>query len=578
MASPLNPFARACAEAVATALDMAPDAFTVSAPPRRELGDFAVGCFPAAKEKRAAPPKIAAEVVGAFSPTDLLASAEATGPFVNFRIQREALFRHLASGALTDDGEMIPTTIGAGKTICIDYSSPNVSKHLAYHHIRSTGIGHALANLYRAVGYRVVGINHLGDWGTTHGMILAAIERWGMPDPLTIEALNSYYVRFNDEIKQNPDLKDLGQAWFVRLEAGDEVARARWQKFREVSWLEFEEVYQTLGIRFEEVRGESEFEDAMDGVLELFENKKLAEKSQGAIVVQVKENDEDNTPPLMLVKSDGGTTYGTRDVAAAIYRWETYGFERSLYVVGRAQGLHFKQLFRALSLAGFEWAERCAHIGFGMIRFGGVKMRGRTGNVILLKEVLEEATRLAGEKIRENNPDMNDEDFARTARQVGVGAVVFANVASARNSDIDFNWDEVLSLQGDTGPYLQYGHARCKNIERKGDEMGTAANLEADLSLLGTDLEWALALRLSEFPDHVARAADGNDPHIVARYLLDVVSAFSRWYTEGNSDRAARVLCEDLPTRAARLTLTAIVAKTIATGLALLGVEAPAAM
>lgn len=573
MALPLNPFARACAEAVATVLEMPAEAFAVSAPPRPDLGDFAVGCFPAAKVKRAAPPKLAAEVAAAFEPTDLLASAEATGPFVNFRLVRGALYRQLASAAL-GDADLVDKSIGAGKTICVDYSSPNVSKHLAYHHIRSTGIGHALVNLYREVGYRVVGINHLGDWGTTHGMLLAAYDMWGAQEPLTITTLNNLYVRFREEMKTDESLAEVGRSWFARLEAGDADARAQWQQFRDVSWAEFERVYKTLGIEFEEVKGESDFEKDMPAVLELLDQKGLSTESEGALVVPI----DDKTPPLLLKKGDGATLYATRDLAAAIYRWETYGFERSLYVVDRGQSLHFKQLFNVLGRAGFEWADRCMHIPFGLIRMGGKKTSSREGNVVLLEAVLSEAAARAGEKIRENNPDMSEEQLAKTARQVGVGAIVFHNLASSRNSDIDFEWEEVLSFQGDTGPYLQYSIARCRNIARKGHEAGSEASLDADFGALETDLEWALARRLSEYADHVARAADGNDPHIVSRYMLDLVSAFSRWYSEGNSDRSLRVLCEDERTRTARLTLTAIVAETVRSGLALLGVESPDSM
>lgn len=573
MATLLNPFARACREAVSAALEMPADAFAVSSPPRPELGDFAVGCFPAAKVKRAAPPKLAAEVASNFAPTDLLASAEATGPFVNFRLNREALYSHLARAAL-GDGALISGEIGAGKTVCIDYSSPNISKHLAYHHIRSTGIGHALVNLYRAIGYRVVGINHLGDWGTTHGMLLAADEMWGAPEPLTVDALNDLYVRFRAAITEDKSLEDKGREWFRRLESGDPAARKRWQHFKDVSWAEFEMVYGTLGIQFEEVKGESDFEEDMPAVLELLEKKGLSTESEGALVVQI----DDKTPPLLLKKGDGATLYATRDLAAAIYRWETYQFERSLYVVDRGQSLHFKQLFNVLGRAGFEWSERCTHIPFGLIRFGGVKTSSRGGNVVLLRDVLAEATSRAADKIRENNQEMDEEQLATIARQVGVGAVVFANVASSRNSDIDFDWEEMLSLTGDSGPYIQYMHARCKNIARKGSAMDGEASLEADLSALETDLEWALAIKLSEFADHVARAADGNDPHLVSRYLLDLASTFSRWYSEGNTDRALRVLCEDERLRTARLTLVAVVAETIRAGLALLGLEAPDSM
>src|SRR5690606_1100465 len=290
---------------------------------------------------------------------ELLASASAAGPLVNFRADRGALYRSLFRGPLAEGGSLIPTEVGAGRTVCIDYSSPNISKHLAYHHIRSTVIGHALVNLNRALGYRVIGINHLGDWGTTHGQLIAAYKKWGAPEPLTVAELNELYVRFNREKKQDPALEEEGRAWFKRLEDGDPEARALWRRFRDVSWAEFESVYQELGIQFEEVKGESEFEADMPGVIEMLEQKGLTAVSEGALVVPL---DELGIPPLLLRKQDGATLYGTRDLAAALYRHRTYGFDRSLYVVDRGQALHFKQLFATLKKAGFDWADRCEHV------------------------------------------------------------------------------------------------------------------------------------------------------------------------------------------------------------------------
>src|SRR5690606_3603606 len=273
---------------------------------------------------------------------ELLASASAAGPLVNFRADRGALYRSLFRGPLAEGGSLIPTEVGAGRTVCIDYSSPNIAKHLAYHHIRSTVIGHALVNMYRALGYRVGGINHLGDWGTTHGMLLAAHHMWGADEPLTISALNDLYVRFREAMKDDPSLADAGRAWFKRLEDGDPEARALWQRFRDVSLAEFSEVYQALGIEFDEIRGESEYEQDMPGVIQMLEEKGLTSVSDGALVVSL---DEHGMPPLLLKKQDGATLYGTRDLAAALYRWNTYRFTRSLYVVDRGQSLHFKQLF-----------------------------------------------------------------------------------------------------------------------------------------------------------------------------------------------------------------------------------------
>jgi arginyl-tRNA synthetase len=570
MAVPLNPFQAAAAAAVAKSLGITPDVFQVTAPPRPEMGDFAVGCFPAAKLLGQAPPALAKAAAERFEPTSELASASAAGPFVNFRANRAALFRHLFAATLGESASgLVPTTVGAGKTICIDYSSPNIAKHLAYHHIRSTVIGHALVKLYGALGYRTVGINHLGDWGTTHGMLLAAAERWGTPEPLTISALNDLYVRFRKEMEQDPSLEQNGREWFKRLEDGDLAARAAWLRFRDVSLAEFQQVYDQLGITFDEVKGESDYEGDMDRVIDLLATKQLTTRSEGALVVPL---DHDGMPPLLLKKQDGATLYATRDLAAAMYRWDTYQFERSLYVVDRGQGLHFKQLFRVLELAGYQWATQCDHVPFGLVRIGGKKTGTRKGNVVLLKEVLAEAQRGAAQRIANSNPDLGQEELAQVARVVGVGAVVFANLVSQREKDVDFSWDDVLSVEGDSGPYVQYAHARCVSIERKA---GGAVSAAVDPTPLTEELEWQLGRRLAELPDVVRRCADTNEPHILCRYLLDVAGDFARWYTSGNQSPELRVLCEDESARTARIALTAATRNVLRTGLALLGIDAP---
>ncbi len=568
---PLNPFAAAAQECVAKALSMPPDQFIVGAPPKPEMGDLAVGCFPAAKEKRAAPPAIAAEVVAQFVPNEFLIEATAAGPFVNFKINRENCFSRLHRTALGDE-ELISKSPGEGKSICIDFSSPNISKQLAYHHIRSTVIGHALANLYRAVGYRVVGINHLGDWGTTHGMLLAAYHQSPPDEPITIEVLNTMYVKFRADMKENPELADEGRAWFAKLENGDQEARALWQTFKDVSWKEFQGVYDMLGIKFDEVKGESEFVEDIPGVLKMLEDNALSSTSEGALVVML---EDEGMPPLLLRKSDGATLYATRDLAAAQHRWNSYGFERSLYVVDRGQGLHFKQLFRTLEKAGYEWSSKCHHIPFGLVRVGGKKTSSSKGNVVLLKEVFAEACERAAVKIAEKNPEWDKDKLEATANTVGIGAIVFANLMTQREKDIDFEWEDVLSTSGDSGAYLQYGHARCTRVIGKSSSDPVQV---PDWTLLTQEMEWALALRLSNFADVVVRAADSNDPHLLSRYLLDLAAGFSSWYTQGNQDKALRLICEDEATQAARISLVAITRSVLKEGLAILGLGAPDAM
>ena len=566
MASHFTPLHRAAAEAVAAHAGIDPGELKVDTP-RLEHGDLAVGCFPIAKAKGGNPAQLAAEIAGAFKPTELLASATAKGPFVNFRANRPAAFRWLTDAAL---GSKLVPQLGTGQTICVDYSSPNISKHLAFHHIRSTMIGHALVEIHRALGYKVVGINHLGDWGTTHGMLIAAYKLWGAPEPLDVNALNNLYVRFRDAIAADASLEDTGRAWFKKLEDGDPEARALWSRFREISLAEYDTIYQQLGIHFDEVRGESAYEPELARVMKELEDRALLVESQGARVVEL----PDEKTPIMIVKSDGATTYSTRDVAAAEYRWNAYHFAKSLYVVDRGQALHFRQLFKLLARMGYEWAARCSHVPFGIVTIGGKKTATRAGNVVLLKDVIKEAAERVDAMIGKLNAELPAATRSAVARTVGIGGVVFANLASQREKDVDFDWDKVVALDGDSGPYLQYSHARCAAIFRKaGERIDTISGI--DFAKLTHDAEWAIARRLSDYADVVVRAADACEPHVVCHYLLELAGDFSRWYTLGNGDPALRVLCDDVATRRARLALVAAVQATLRSGLALLGLGAP---
>ncbi|MEO7094842.1 MAG: arginine--tRNA ligase, partial [Polyangiales bacterium] len=507
--------------------------------------------FPVAKLTEEAAPAIAARVARDLPRGGIIADATAAGPFVNFRADRAATLRWLVDAALRD--RLIPHELGAGKTICIDYSSPNISKHLAYHHIRSTVIGHALAQINRALGYRVVGINHLGDWGTTHGMLLAAYSIWGADEPLDITKLNELYVKFRDGMRANPDLEQQGRIYFKKLEDGDPEVRALWQRFRDISWAEFEEVYKLLGIVFDEVRGESAYEPDLPRVLKELRERHLVTTSDGAQVVEL----EGEKTPILLQTRDGTTLYATRDVAAAKYRWETFHPTRSLYVVDRGQALHFRQLFKLLAKAGHTWADRCEHVPYGLIRVAGKRAATRDG-AVLMRDVFKIAEHEVRKIMTEVNPDLPAAVVDDVAPKVAIGAVVFANLATQREKDIDFDIDKAVSLEGDSGPYIQINHARCASIARKAGETITSID-GIDLGLLTHDAEWAVAKKLLEFPDIVVRAADNSEPHGVAHYLLSLAGEFSRWYTQGNGDPALRVIVDDPAVRRARLALVAAV-------------------
>lgn len=559
MSTPLH---HAAAKAVAAHLGI--DAASVKIDPSRkaELGDLSYGCFAVAKERGQNPAQLASEIAAAFQPSALIASAEAAGPYVNFRADRAATFRWVIGAALASG--LVPAGVGAGKTICIDYSSPNISKHLAYHHIRSTMLGHALVQIFRALGYRVVGINHLGDWGTTHGMLIAAYLKWGADEPLDVTKLNDLYVRYRAAIEQNPALEGEARGWFKRLEEGDAQARKLWSRFRDISLAEYQTVYDALGVKFEEVRGESAYEADLPRVMRDLEGKKLVVTSEGARVVEL----EGEETPILLVTQDGTTLYATRDVAAAEYRWNTYHPARSLYVVDRGQSLHFRQLFKLLTRMGHEWAHVCEHVPFGLVQIGGKKTGTRSGNVVLLRDVLAEAEQRVQRKLAEENADVSPE----VAAQVGRGAVVFANLAQQRDKDVSFEWDKVIALNGDSGPYLQYSHARCASILAKA---GGGSTADADLSALTTEAEWSVARKLLEMGDVVRRAGERCEPHLVCHYLLDLAGEFSRWYTDGNNDATKRVLVDDARLRCARLALVEGVRAALRDGLTLLGLAAP---
>jgi arginyl-tRNA synthetase len=568
MATHYTPLHRAAAEAVAQDAGIAATDLKVEAPPRPELGDLAVGCFAIAKARKQNPAEVARQIARAFTPTDLLDSATATGPFVNFRVNRRAAYRWLIEGALAS--RLIPRDLGAGKTICIDFGSPNISKHLAYHHIRGTTIGHALAETLRALGYRVIGVNFLGDWGTTHGMLLAAWHRWGPIEPVDVTGLNALYVKFRAAAAADPSIEPDGRAWFKRLEDGDPAARALWQQFRDVSWAEFQSVYEILGIQYEEVRGESAYEPDMPRIFEELAAKQLSVVSDGALVVEL----PDEKTPILLRTRDGTTLYATRDVAAAEYHWDQFQFTRSLYVVDRGQSLHFRQLFKLLARMGHTWADRCEHVPYGLVKIDNQRAATRLGNVVLMRDVFAIAEAMVRERIATTNPDLPPAVIAEVARQVGIGAIVFANLAPQREKDIDFDIENAVSLEGDSGPYLQYSHARCAAIARKAGERITSLD-GIELGALTHDAEWAVALRLSAFPEIVVRSAEAAEPHVICHYLLQLAAEFSRWYTLGNGDASLRVLCDDPATRRARLALVAAVQATLRDGLAMIGIAAP---
>ncbi len=572
----MNEFVRAIAARVAEAASIpaAEAEPLIEVPKDPKMGDYALPCFALAKARRKPPHAIAAEVAERLQAAGLppeIASCAAAGPYVNFRVAPGAFARAVLGAAIEAGERYGDSSEGGGAAVVIDYGSPNIAKRFHVGHLRSTVIGGALYRIYRALGYRPVGINHLGDWGTQYGHLMAAWEKWGDearlagPDP--IGYLQELYVRHNQEAKTNPAAQEDARRWFKRLEDGDERARAMWQRFREISLAEFDRIYELLGTKHDLVAGESFYEDKMPEAIRLAEEKGIAEVSQGALIVDFRKHGIDIAEPMLLRRSDGATLYATRDLAAAIYRFRTYDPARMLYVIGQEQRLAMRQLFAALTLLGFP-GDRCVHVDFGRV----LGMSSREGTAVLLDEVLGRAIDLAREEVKKRNPDWSEADLERTARAVGVGAAIFADLKNKRIKDFEFDWDRIVRFDGETGPYLQYTHARLcailRNLEAEGMQPGGAAPAAADFDLLAEPETVAVVKAIEAYPRKVRQAAHENEPSVLAQHLLDVAGALNAFYQQHR--------VKDAPSAALRATRALLVDATrgvLAHGLRLLGIE-----
>ena len=553
----------------------------VEIPPSAEMGDYALPCFAMAGSLKKSPAAIAEELAEKFGPTSEVPQARSAGPYLNFFVNRALMTRHVLGKISRLKQEFGKSDAGACQTIVIDYSSPNIAKHLGVHHLRSAIIGKALYNILAALGCKCVGVNHLGDWGTGFGMLIAAYERYGPPGggELTVSDLQELYVRFNREAEQNAELESKAREAFRRLETGEPRVVELWQRFKEISLQEFERIYRMLDISFDKYAPESLYKDTTDPMLERIQSRGIAELSNEALIVPL---DEYDMPPFLLRKSDGATLYSTRDICAAERHWEDYHFHGMLYVVGSEQRLHFQQLEKVLELMGYEWADRLEHIDFGLLKFldpeTGKAQKGSTrrGEMILLEDVLKEGVKKAKEKMLDSADRFGEaDDLDGLAASVGIGAVVFSTLSVKRSKDIVFDWDRMLDFEGDTGPYVQYAHARLCSIQRKAGRLPTD---EVDYGLLRLPEEWNLVRKIDAFSAAVALAGQTREPSVVAAYLLELCAGFSTYYSAGMREPELRVLCSDDSTRAARLLLVGCIKQVIGDGLELLGVDAPERM
>jgi arginyl-tRNA synthetase len=536
----------------------------IEVPKHKTHGDYAFPCFGLAKSLRKAPHIIATELSREIKGA-LVESIEPVGPYINFHLNREYVSKEILKKILSDSENYGNVERGNGEKITIDFSSPNIAKPFSMGHLRSTMIGNSLALIAEKCGYESVRINHIGDWGTQFGKLIVAFKNWGDEEKVKqnpIKELFTLYTLFHEKADEDEGLNDEARAWFKRLEDGDEEARRLWKWFRDESLKEFEKIYTLLGVHFSSNQGEAFYNDKMEQVIDLLAEKNLLVTSDGAEVVELEALE---LPPCLIKKSDGATLYATRDLAAAMYRQETYQFEKAFYVVGNEQTLHFKQVIAVLKKLGFDWANEMVHIPFGMILKDGKKMSTRKGKVVLLEEVLNETISSAKRIILEKNPNLENKD--KVAEQVGVGAVVFHDLKNFRMNDIEFSIDEMLKFEGETGPYVQYTHARACSILRKAGYNSS----EGDFNGLDDDYSWQVVKLLQEFPAITERAFDQHDPSQVAKYVINLSQAFNKFY--GN----VKIL-EDKENLDVKLSLVYCVTLVLKEGLRLLGINAPAEM
>ena len=535
-------------------------------PPDTAMGDYAFPCFKLAKLLRKSPMMIADQLSGAIH-ADFLGKVEAVKGYLNFFIDRATYADKVITRVLEEGERYGADDSGAGKTVVLDYSSINIAKRFHIGHLSTTMIGNSLCRLHRFFGWRAVGVNHLGDWGTQFGKMIAAYKRWGDHDTVAaggVDEMVKLYVRFNKEAKENPALDDEGRAWFKKIEDGDAEAVEIFNWFKSVTLKDAERVYDMLGVKFDSYAGESFYNDKMQPIIDDLRRKGLLIEDNGAQIVDLQEY---GMPPALILRSDGATLYITRDLAAAKYRKDTYNFDKSLYVVAYQQDLHFRQLFKVLELMGYDWYRQCEHVAFGMVSFGGESLSTREGRVVYLDELLTQAIEKARAIIEEKSPELEDKD--EVARQVGIGAVVFFDLYNNRIKDIDFTWERALNFDGETGPYVQYTHARACSVLRKASGVETGA---PDFSALGDPFSQDVVRLIEQFPDILKSAVNRSEPSMVTRFCVDLAQAFNKFYYEN------KVMVDDPGVRAARLRLTDAVRQTLKQGLYLIGVEAPERM
>lgn len=541
----------------------------IEVPPEDKMGDFALPCFSFAKILHKNPKMIAEELKETMQEIQGelgIEKLEVVNGYLNIYMNRVKYVQYWIDKMKRPDFGIMQT--GTGKTICMDYSSPNIAKNFHVGHLRTTVIGNSLYRIYEKQGFQVVRINHLGDWGTQFGKLIVAYKKWS--DEATvkekgIEELLRIYVKFNAEAEKNPGLLDEARNWFVKMEQNDEEAIGIWKWFKEISLLEYSRVYKLLGVTFDSYAGESFYRDKVPSLVEELRKQGLLKESQGANIIDLGEY---HMPPCLITKSDGGSIYHSRDIAAILYRKETYRFDKCLYVTGLEQSLHFKQIFKAIEVMGYDWADTLIHVPYGLVSLEGEKLSSRKGNIVYAEDILNEAIERACHLIQDKNPNLPDKE--EVAKKVGVGAVVFHDLFNQRIKNVDFSWEDVLNFDGTTGPYIQYTYARAKSIIKK--NKGIVECEDIDFGVLSEDMGYALIKALSGYEEAIEKAAERYEPSVIARYLVAVAASFNKFYHE------CPILQAEDKIKQARLVLVDLAQRMISDACSLLGMSCPEEM
>ena len=536
----------------------------IALPPNSDLGDYALPCFRFAKTMRKSPVAIAEELKASFPVDEYIEDVNVAAGYLNFRVNRKGFVAGVLREVAEKREKYGASSEGEGKTVCIDYSSINIAKPFHIGHLSTTVLGAALYRLYNFLGYKAVGINHLGDYGTQFGKLIVAYRAWG--DRAAVEAggvreLMRLYVKYHDEAELHPEMDDEARAQFKKIEEGDGEATELFNFFKEITMKDVGRIYDKLNVTFDSYAGESFYNDKMDPIVNELREKGLLTTSEGAEIVDLSDYD---MPPCIILRSDGASLYATRDLAAATYRKNTYNFHKNLYVVAYQQNLHFRQIFKVLELMGKDWAKDCVHVAYGMVSMEDGAMSTRKGKVVFLEDVITRCVEKSLEIITEKNPDLPDKE--KIAEQVGTGAVIFGALSSNKIKDMVFSYDKVLNFDGETGPYVQYTCARCKSVLNKGGDIGEYAVPEL------SQQEYDLVAHIGKFPELLSSALEKLEPSFITRYAVDLAQLYNKFYFD------CKILGEEDNVKNFRLALTDATLVTLSNSLALLGISVPERM